>query len=401
MRKLSLALLLAFICPASAMAEIGKPSSISVGGSYCYVTNTENLRDGFLARNGHPSYTVQFGYNTFPGCRSSAYAERYNFPVIGFGLTFDNCSRMQFKNNSSIGDFVNVYAFMNGAFYKERRFSLGYLMNMGMGITGVLYDPIDNPYQFHIGSPLSIYLSFGPQIKLRPSDNIEIDLNAYWYHHSNGNMWMSNVGLNGLSAGAALRYNFEEPYTRQVRRLEEKADFPKGFFYEIYGSYGLHACKTEFLAFNKMVEDPALKQRSFTSRPRIGLGFDAMYRYSLLCATGIVLDCNYNWDGGMLKRSDTVIYGEDAVRNGPGYSPLNIALGFLHEFYYGNLSGFMGCSAYLYRKVGINEDFSRFYQRIGFRFHFPSWCNSFAGWCIRSSLFKDADFFEFQVGIRI
>lgn len=375
--------------------------SVTAGAAYCYLTNTDNMRDLFVDRNGHMSYTFKVGFNTSPDDPNAAFAERYNYPVLGFGATFDNCTTMKFKNNSRLGNFLNVYTFMEGAFYKNKYGSIGYWASIGMGITSVMYDPITNPYQLHIGAPLSIYLTCGPQIKLRPVDNFELAINAYWYHHSNGNMWMSNIGLNGYAVGATLTYNIDKPYTKQVSRLTLHPEYEKGMHYDFFTTYGLHACKTEFKAFNEMVEDPEEKQKDFRSRPRIGLGFDAVYRYSLLCSTGLSLEAGYNWDSEMLKRSDTVIYGPEAVAASKGYSPFSLALGFVHEFYYGNVTAYMGCSAYLFRHVGINEDISRYYQRIGMRFYFPHFSNAFAGWNIRSTKFKNADFFEFQIGIRI
>ena len=389
-----------FLCFSAAAENKGLPS-IAVGSSYCYVTNTADMRDMFIAKNCHWSYSALVGFNTSPQDENAAYGERYNYPVIGFGATFDHCSTMKFKNNSRLGNFLNVFTFMEGAFYKNRYGSLGWWSSIGMGITNVTYDPIDNPYQMHVGAPLSIYVTVGPQIKLRPTDNVELMLNAYWYHHSNGNMWMSNIGLNGLAVGAAVRYNMEAPYTKQVTSLTMHPEYPKGLHFDVFGSYGLHACKTEFKAFNEMVEDPEQKKSDFRSRPRIGIGMDLVYRYCLICSTGLALDMGYNWDGPMLKKSDTVIYGAEAVAKSKGYNPFSCALGFVHEFYYGNVSMYCGCSYYLYRKVGINEDRSSLYQRLGMRFYFPHFSNAFAGWNIRATDFGDADFFEFQLGIRI
>lgn len=399
MKRLLFILLLFLATCLSARADL-KPS-ITAGAAYCYVTDTDNMRDLFLDKNGHMSYTLKVGFPTSPDDKNAAYAERYNYPVLGFGATFDNCARMGFKNASRLGNFLNVYTFMEGAIYKNEHWSFGYWASIGMGITSEMYDPVKNPNQMHIGAPLSIYLTCGPQIRLRPVDNFELALNAYWYHHSNGNMWMSNVGLNGYAVGASLTYNLDKPYTRQVSKLTLHPDFEKGFLYDVFGTYGLHACKTEFKAFNQLVEDPAKKRKDFRSRPRIGLGADMLYRYSYICATGLSLELGYNWDGEMLKESDTIIYGAEAVAKCKGYSPFSCALGFVHEFFYGNVSAYMGCSTYVFRKVGINEDVSRFYQRIGMRFYFPHFSNAFAGWNIRSTKFKNADFFEFQIGIRI
>ena len=149
------------------------------------------------------------------------------------------------------------------------------------------------------------------------------------------------------------------------------------------------------------VDDPDKKLAHFPARPRVGVAIDAVYRYCQLCSTGFAMDFGYHWDSAMLRSSDTVIYGSKAVKEGPGYSPFNWALGFIHEFHYGNFAAFCGCSRYLFRKVGIHENQARFFQRAGMRFYFPRLSNTFLGMCIRATKFNNADFFEFQMGIRI
>lgn len=375
--------------------------NISAGWSYSNVTNTDGLASQFIDRNGHSSYFIQVGFDTHPGGEFDAFQEILNYPTFGLGAAFDNHSSMQFKNNSRLGDFVDLYAFMEGAFYKHKYFSIGYFANFGVGFTGVMYDRYTNPLEINIGAPISVYMAFGPQVKLRPADHVELILNANWHHHSTGNTWMPNWGLNDMALGAELRYDIDKPYTEQVRKLTREHVFEKKMHYDIYATYGVQASKTEFKAYNLAVENPDEKQVSFTSRPRVSLGFDAMYRYCLLCSTGIAIDCVYAPYCDILRACDVKLHGEKAVEEGPGYSPFVCSLGFAHEFHYGNVSAYCGASYYLLRKAGIEDDHGKFFQRAGMRFHFSKWKNTFLGWCIRATQFCNADYFEFQFGIRI
>lgn len=386
--------------PECSADNAGRPG-ISAGMAWCKVDDPDGFAKLFIDNYGHNSYYLKLAYSTRPGGKFDVYNEILNYPVFGVGVAYDNYSSMEFKNSSRLGDFVDVFGFMEGAFYKNKVLSLGYNLAFGLGATGEYYDPYRNPVEFLVGAPLSVYMSFGPQIKLRPSEHVEVVLNGSWFHHSTGNMSQPNYGLNDFMAGVDLRYNLDAPYTQQVRSLSLPHSFPKGFKFNVYGTFGLHACKTEFTAYNMMVEDPDKKLVVLPARPRVGVAIDAVYRYCQLCSTGLAMDFGYHWDSPMLRDSDTIIYGKKVVDDGPGYSPFNWALGFIHEFHYGNFAAFCGCSRYLFRKVGIHENQARFFQRAGMRFYFPRLSNTFLGMCIRATKFNNADFFEFQMGIRI
>lgn len=373
-----------------------------LSASYESVTNTDNLRDLFLAKNGHMGYSIQLGFDTKPGGKHDACNEILNYPVFGIGLNYDNYRTMGFTNNSRLGNFVDLYGFMEASLYKSRVVSAGFLLDFGLGVTNVVYDPKGNPFLYNIGAPMTVFMAFGPQVKVRFTENMEAVFNAYWLHHSNGNAWMPNFGLNDLALGLGLRYNPGGAYTEQVRKLRVPHDFERKLSWDVYATTGFHACKTEFTAFNRMVDDPEEKKDDFVSHPRAGVGVDAQYRYGQMCSSGMVADVVYNWGIDELRKSDLVIYGKEEVANKPAeYSPVNVSLGVIHEFHYGNFSALCAVCGYLFRKVGINEDTTRFFQRAGFRYYFPRLSNSFLGCCIRATKFNNADYFEFQLGVKI
>lgn len=376
-------------------------SGYTIGTNYAFVTNTDNLRSDFLAKNGHMGYTLQWAYNTRPGGKNDVFNEILNFPVFGIGVNYDAYSTMGFTNNSRVGNFVDLYGFMEASMYKNRWFSAGFLLNLGLSATNVVYDPVNNPGMINIGAPLTVFMAFGPQLKFRPAECLELALNTYWIHHSNGNAWMPNFGLNDLSVGVSARYNPGGAYTEQVRSLSIPHEFERKFSVDVYATTGFHSCKTEFKAYNQMVKNPGLKKNDFVSHPRAGIGVDVTYRYSLMCASGLVADGVYNWGIDELEKCDRIIYGDKEVAESKGYSPFNMSLGLFHEFYYRNMSVFCAVCGYVFRKVGIYEDKTRFFQRAGMRFYMPRLSNMFLGCCIRATKFNNADYFEFQMGIKI
>lgn len=401
MKKLLYTVLLCLFISTALHADEKNRPAISAGWTFSNVTNTDNIPFHYIDRNGVNSYYVKLAFNTKPGGRYEEYQEIMNFPVFGVGAGFDNFSAMQFKNNSRLGNFVNVYTFMEEAFYKNRYFSVGFNAELGVGFTDTVYDVYTNPLEINIGAPVSIYMKFGPQIKLRPSDRIELIVNGNWFHHSHSNLIMPNWGLNNIGIGAEVRYDIDRPHTEEITRLRKKHEFEKKLHYDVFTSFGLQASKPEFSAFNRSVEKPEDKKTDFPTRPRMGIGFDAMYRYCLFCSTGLAIDCNYTCDSDVLRNCDRMLYGQEAVDKGPGYSPFSLSAGFAHEFHYGNVSAYCGMSYYLFRKVGIKGDNGSFYQRAGMRFRFPRLRNLFLAWNVRATQFSNADFLEFQLGFRI
>ena len=397
-----ISVVVALVCGAYAQASGNVPNSgYTVGANYAVVTDTDNLRKDFLEENGHMGYSLQWAYNTRPGGKNDVFNEILNFPVFGLGANFDVYRTMGFRNNSRVGNFVDLYGFMEASMYKNRWFSAGFLLDLGLSATNVVYDPIMNPGMINIGAPLTVFMAFGPQLKFRPADRLELALNAYWFHHSNGNAWMPNFGLNDLSIGVSARYNPGGAYTEQVRKLRMPHEFDRGLGVDVYATTGFHSCKTEFKAYNQMVKDPKLKKNDFVSHPRAGIGVDVKYRYCLMCSSGLVADGVYNWGVDELEKCDRIIYGDREVDECKGYSPFNMSLGLFHEFHYRSMSVFCAMCAYVFRKVGIYEDGTRFFQRAGMRFYMPRLSNMFLGCCIRATKFNNADYFEFQMGVKI
>ena len=390
------------MCGAYAQASGNVPNSgYTVGANYAVVTNTDDLRENFLERNGHMGYSIQWAYNTRPGGKNDVFNEILNFPVFGIGVNYDVYRTMGFINNSRVGNFVDLYGFMEASLYKNSWFSAGFFLDLGLSATNVVYDPIGNPGMINVGAPLTVFMAFGPQLKFRPTKRLELALNTYWFHHSNGNAWMPNFGLNDLSVGLSARYNPGGAYTEQVRTLSIPHEFERKLSVDVYATTGFHSCKTEFKAYNQMVENPRFKKNDFVSHPRAGVGVDVQYRYCLMCSSGLVADGVYNWGVDELEKCDRIIYGDKEVEECKGYSPFNLSLGLIHEFHYRNMSVFCAMCGYVFRRVGIYEDSARFFQRAGMRFYMPKLSNMFLGCCIRATKFNNADYFEFQMGVKI
>lgn len=336
------------------------------------------------------------GYNTSP--KNNVFAEAYNFPKMGFGFAMLDNNCLSYNNNSHLSNFYTIYGFFERPFVRTPKFKFGWMLRHGVGFTRDLYDPFSNPTNY-FGTHALLYISVGLQMKWRIAPKWELGLDTYFFHHSNGKTSMPNSGMDELSVGAHVTYDLVEPYTGPKTRLKPR-DFDKGFKWDIAFLCGVKAFEGEWMAKNEIVADPAQKAKNFTHIFRRGLTVDALYRYSLKCATGIGIDFLYTPKTDYLRECDILYYGQEEIDKYK-YSPVALSIGAVHEMYYSNFALTVGLGGYLYRHVGPSETLSQFYQTVGFRYYFPSLANTFVGLHARAAYFTRVDYLEFIIGIRI
>jgi len=381
-----------------------KPN-FSIEGGFGQITN--GGRDGATLidqeKNTYPAFNFLVGWQSKPDGKLADIAELLNYPVYGFGLGYEKFSSMGFNyDDSRLSDMFNIFGFFEGYFYKNNWFSVGLALRIGLGITFDIYDINNNPNNVHFGAPTSLFVGGGPTFRFRPTQQLELGVNTFIWHHSNGHTWEPNTGINQRGINILAKYSLEQPYSKQRRERIHKGEFKdKGFLIDIFGHNGTHAYKAEYFAFNAMVRDYEKKKTDFTSWQRLGVAAACSYRYGLLCSTGLEVDLTYMWGLDHLEAADRVLYGDAQVDASRGYTPLMITGGFVQEFYYGNVSAYIGGGFYLLHNVGIYEDSSRMYQKIGMRFYIPKWNNIFLGWNMLARNFTEADHFELQLGVRI
>jgi hypothetical protein len=407
MKKTLLILLTIFLAVHALQAQekYYRPA-FSAGAYYTYVPDHEGIYDRLFDSGVYPTYAVAVTFNTSPDSpKSDFFTQLYNYPTFGIGFSVSDLSKIRFKNNSHFSNIYTGYVKMEYALLRNSVATLGISMEEGMAYTKDLYDPYTNPCNTYFGQHSTIYFSVGPQIKVRPTPNLELVFNGLFWHHSSGNESVPNTGFNEFAAGAFVRYNLEPPYTGKMKLPERPSDFKKHIETEIFALGGIHSCKTEWHAFNELVEDPAEKQVKFRHWPRGGVGMDISYRYGLFTSTGVAFDFLYSSNSAALERSDIAIYGEEAV-DGVSYNPFTLDLGLVQKIFYRNVAFYISLGGYVFRDVGIHETFlttkvSKLYQKIGLRVYFPKMNDVFLGWCIKANNFNDADYFEFHLGVRI
>lgn len=371
--------------------------NISGFSRWSHVLDGHGIYDEILESYDYALGGIQFGFDTHPS-DSSYYASAWNYPHLALGLSFANMGSLDFKNDSSLGDIVNLYGSVRFDILKNSVFSFSPVLELGLAYSPIRYHFYTNPHNLYIGSNLFFDLGAGLETAFHLTPRWDIALTAYLTHHSNGMLSVPNWGINEFSAGGALRYNFAPIYTGKKVKIPEP-DYRKGLQWNIYAAGGVHSCDVERKALRKLYEEGLAKPNDsypISARPRLLAGVEGIYRYSPLFAAGMGLEANYAWND--YRGSDLILKGEE---DPAGYSPFYAAAYLTHEFYYSRLSFHVMWGAYLYKKTGLTEDMGKTFQRIGLRYHFSPAGKFYAGFDMRAHYWDRSYCLELSLGMTL
>ena len=333
------------------------------------------------------------GINTCPG-DNNYYAWAYNFPEYGLGFSWSNMSSLHAHTGAGLGDAFTVFGYSNIDFVRTRYFSFGPRLEFGAGYHTKKWDPVTNPQNSFVGSSVLVMLGAGLEATFNITPHWEIGLQAMLFHRSNGMLKVPNFGLNGIGAGAALRYNINERYLGKRGERPEVPEYKK-WLYDIYVSGGVHSCDAEREIYQEnFVEPDQINTWHSTPWARINIGGTVSRRYHPLFATGIGLDMTYTGNWKRLAEYYEVKYGEKTTT-----CPIYVGAYIQQSVYYGNIEIAIGLGVYLFKRLGI-EDSTWNYQRVLLRYHIPKAGNIFFSIAMRAHRFDRSDTLEFTFGKR-
>lgn len=361
--------------------------NVSVLGRYQRMLDWHGIYMDMLDTHGSFLTGVQVGLDTHPS-DSSWWANAYNYPSLSLGFSYDNTGSMKTRPGTSFGDFYNLYAAAEFEFFRAGIFSLGPVIELGVSYTPDRYHPIYNPMNKFIGSNVVVDLAAGVEAGLRVHPHWELALTGYFIHHSNGMTCAPNLGTNQLAAGAKLKYYLAEQKTDR-RIVLEKPDFPKGLKWNMYAAFGGHSCDWELIAKGTDSYSPKFRLRAL-------LGVEAVWRYSRILSTGVGIEGNY---------ADNDHRQIDILKTGQvdpqGYSPFYTSVHLIQNFHYKDFAVNFAWGFYTYKKTGLVEDMGKSFQRIGLRYHLPSFKTGqmFVGLGMRAHYFDRSYCIEYGTGI--
>lgn len=359
---------------------------------------------------GYMTYEAGIGLQTNPN-DGSLYSQAFGYPIINFGFSLARTENFRFYDQTKFPNLYSLYGSFERSLLRKKLFSLGYLLDFGATYNPGKYDPVNNPGNNWLSSPVMAYFGAGAFVKLHVGKRWEIGADVMFRHYSNGRLSLPNEALNALGAGLFARYRLSDyDYTEYSGKIKRKADFKKGMQYVIVLGGGAHTCMAEWNAKVEKEEDPEKKKSiKLKAHPKFSISGDFLYRYAMRYASGISLDVFYSSNMKELEASDRIVYGDEEVENSPGYAPISIGVAFVHEVYWHNLAVHVAIGAYPYRHKGVNGDAAKelgdrergwHYEKAGLRYYFPKLGNTFLGFAIKSHSIK-AEYLEFSTGIRL
>lgn len=374
-----------------------------------YGSDIERTRPN-LKSFGYMTYEASVGFQTNPK-DSSVYAQKFGYPIISFGFSLARTSNFKFHDKTKFPDLYSLYGSFERSLMRRKWYSFGYLLDFGVTYNPGRYDPVNNPGNNWLSSPVMAYFGAGAFAKLHLGKRWEIGVDAMFRHYSNGRLALPNEALNALGVGLFARYRIDDyDYKEYSGKPRLRGDYKRGMQYIIALGGGVHTCMAEWNAKVETENDPTKKsQVKLKAHPKFSISVDALYRYSLRYASGIGLDVFYSSNMKELEASDRIVYGDEEVNNCPGYYPISIGVAFVQEVYWHNFAVHVAIGAYPYRHKGVNGEAAKklgdrergwHYEKAGFRYYFPKLGNTFLGFAIKSHSVK-AEYLEFSAGVRI
>ena len=361
--------------------------NVSVHGRYQHMLDWHGIYNDMLETHGSALMGVQVGLDTHAS-DGNWWANAYNYPSISLGFSYDNAGSMKSRPGTHFGDFYNVYLATEFDFFRAGIFSFGPVLEIGMSYTSQKYNPRRNVSNQFISSKLLANLAGGLEASLRVRPQWELALTGYFVHHSNGMTHAPNLGTNQVAVGTKLKY-YMAPQVTDRKTVLEKPDYPRGLRWNIYTAFGGHSCDWELIA-----KGPESYPAKF--RLRAILGAEASYRYCRLLSTGIGIEGNYA--DNAYRETDVLQLGKEDPK---GYSPFYTSVHLAQYFHYSNLSVNFTVGLYTFKKTGLVEDISRCFQRIGVRYHLPSFKTGqmFVGLGMRAHYLDRSYCIEYGTGI--
>ena len=400
---------LLFLFQAEIQAQRLRAKDMVITGHGWYGFDMERTRPN-LKTFGYMTYEASVGFQTNPA-DSSAYAQQFGYPILNFGFSLARTENFKFYDQTRFPDLYSLYGSFERTLLRRKWFSLGYLLDFGVTYNPGRYDPVNNPGNNWLSSPVMAYFGAGAFAKVHLGKRWEIGADAMFRHYSNGRLALPNEALNALGVGLFARYRLEDyDYKKYTGVPRLRRDYKRGMQYMVVLGGAVHTCMAEWNAKVETEDDPVKKSEvRLKAHPKFSISVDAMYRYALRYASGVSLDVFYSSNMKELEASDRIVYGDAAVDNSPGYSPISVGLALVHEVYWHNLAVHIAVGAYPYRHKGVNGAEAKeagdrergwHYEKAGIRYYFPKFGDTFLGFAIKSHSIK-AEYLEFSAGIRI
>ena len=317
---------------------------------------------------------------------SNRYDPILNYPAYGFGfLTYG------FPQTGVLGQPNAFYLFLNAPFKRWEKFSLNYIIRLGMSYNWQPNDPVVNPSAAVLGSFRNLYISAGPEGQFLIGERMSASVGVKFAHFSNGQSSLPNAGMNLLTPHLGIKYDFNGGDRPEYIKYP-KPEFPDKAM-EYYVTVGNGIRQIFFTPTDSLAKATVPKQG--VSYPVYNISMAAQYHYGWAGKFGGGLDFIY-WgahDPQWEIAPGNVIQGKKYKFS--EYLQLGIFISY--EFVLNNVS-IIAQPGY---RVISGDDYPNkptdFYQHLGLKYHLR---DVIIGVAIRAVNFGQAEYIEWSLGYR-
>lgn len=316
--------------------------------------------------------TMSYGFTVGHGRQTAGdkyWHYYFGYPQYGFRLNYNNYS------SKIYGDNIALFPYIQGPVLCSGNFSLEYSLGFGLAWHLNTWDPIRNPENRYVSSPLTAVIDMTFTTNFKISDYFDLFGGVGFSHYSNGATGYPNRGLNGFTALMGIRY-----YKGRVQRKDWHGITPvieqKN---EIYAQ----------IAPSFIIKRDEVRQRWEGNKTffcsTLGVGYKRQFH-----------PC-FKWGGGL----DIVYMGNEKYDIAPFHRSNRNNLSLLtyasFEVLFGDVSLNAALGAYpLYSSKGRGN----ICERVGVFYHFGRDNNQFAGVSIKATK-GSADYIEWTYGVRL
>ena len=329
-----------------------------------------------------PTFDIRLGWADYS---PSPYASICKHPEMGVGFQFDGLADVMAANGPGMGNIYSLYGYIDRPLLVLGGFSFGYSGEFGVGLMfNKRYDPVTNPWNVVISTPVNAHISLGLQAQYAISERYDAGIGFFFNHHSNGAVSFPNYGLNAFEL--ALRLGMKSPRGEaELHRGTVDDGFQRHFQFGIQVSGGIMSNEANY--WRSIEEEGVWVNDRY---PKYAVEVNALYRYCRTHATGLGVDLFV-----------TPFCDEIAKHDGRGetYDPVSYGISVLHELSYRNFSTMVGLGRYLHHNDGLARN-KILYQLVTVKYYFPAMADMYTGIVLKAHKFKAAESIQVCVGKR-
>ena len=328
---------------------------LDIGMNMGYVAPTEAfLRGDNMYRKPVRSFTMGHIKLFTQARRGSREDILYGSPYIGGGAFFST-----FRHKYDLGRPWGVYLLQGARIAMvSSRVSFNYEWNFGLSGGWKKYDPVSNPLNHVIGTPLNAYLNANFFFSWIISRSFNLNAGLSVTHFSNGNTTVPNAGINIIGGYVGVRSYFNRDYDLYRRYPKQKMlRSERNMSYELllYAS-----CKSLKIDAEEMGVSPYFDRKFFVG----GISFSPMYQLGHKVRLGGSLDLSYDESAG--TSFELGPYGQVVARSSATGRHISVGVAAKVDFVMPviTLSGSVG-----YNLLNADKRIGAVYQILALKFH--------------------------------